>query len=142
MSNEPVNLASMKLGLIASSTPFITGRSVTLFQNDEIYSDGAVGLALTPASSRSEPSLRSMFPGLKAITSPLRVTRYFHPLVLSYLPLKCLIRSEGNLINELDTANPTQILISAIRKAGISKNGSVEKEFYVGLLSGMDNDEV
>lgn len=36
--------------LIGTSTPFITGRPVTLFHNDEIYSDGAVGLAITGES--------------------------------------------------------------------------------------------
>ncbi|KAG8806752.1 hypothetical protein FRC17_004828, partial [Serendipita sp. 399] len=35
-----------KLGLFASSTPFITGRPFTLFESESIHSDGAVGVAI------------------------------------------------------------------------------------------------
>jgi len=104
-----------KLGLIASSTPFVTGRPVTLFHNDRIYSDGAVGLALTKTTT-PRAKLKIGFPKLKALTPPLTVTR-----------------AEGNLINELDDANPSNILIAAIRKAGL-EGMDKDKEFYLGVV--------
>ena len=46
--------------------------------------------------------------------------------------------SEGNLILSLDSGNPTQLLLSAIRKHGLSSSHttwvSKEDEFYVGVV--------
>ena len=61
-----------KLGLIASSTPFITGRPVTLFSNENVHSSGAVGIALTGGGT---PRSSVEFPGLKSITPSMIVTR-------------------------------------------------------------------
>ena len=63
---------TFKLGLIASSTPFITGRPVTLFRNENVHSSGAVGFALTGGTA---PKSHIEFPGLKSITPPLIITR-------------------------------------------------------------------
>ena len=68
-----------KLGLFASSTPFVTGRPYTLIFNGSVKSSGAVGLAL---SGGSRPLAETAFPGLRAITGPLKVTQY----VLSISP--------------------------------------------------------
>ena len=62
-----------KLGLFASSTPFVTGRPYTLIFNGSVKSSGAVGLAL---SGGSLPVAETAFPGLRAITAPLKVTQY------------------------------------------------------------------
>jgi hypothetical protein len=61
-----------KLGLFASSTPFVTGRPYTLIFNGSVKSSGAVGLALTAGP---RPVSQTAFPGLHAITMPLKVTR-------------------------------------------------------------------
>jgi hypothetical protein len=61
-----------KLGLFSSSTPFVTGRPHTLIFNGSVASSGAVGIAL---SAGRRPTLRTAFPGLCAITPPLKVTR-------------------------------------------------------------------
>ncbi|THH19213.1 hypothetical protein EW146_g1907 [Bondarzewia mesenterica] len=103
-----------KLGLIATSTPFITGRPFTLMHNQAIYSSGAVGLALT---SRVRPSVDTAFPGLRALTPSVRVTR-----------------SEANLVHELDHGNPSQLLLSAIQKHGIDNEAAKEDEFYLFVL--------
>ncbi|KAH9046714.1 hypothetical protein EDB84DRAFT_1558165 [Lactarius hengduanensis] len=103
-----------KLGLFASSTPFVTGRPYTLIFNDSVKSSGAVGLAL---SAGPRPVLQTAFPGLRAITAPLTVTQ-----------------SEGNLVNELDNANPTALLISAIEKSAIAGDAAKDDEFYLGVL--------
>jgi len=62
-----------QLGFLASSTPFITGRPVTLFHDGAIYSDGAVGVALQPSFGRT--SLAVEFPGLVELTPELKITR-------------------------------------------------------------------
>ncbi|KAJ7459710.1 hypothetical protein FB451DRAFT_1045736 [Mycena latifolia] len=87
-----------KLGLFAASTPFITGRPVTLFQGEKIYDSGAVGLALRNPKANA----RVQFLGMKPLGSPMVVTQ-----------------AEGNLVISLDGKNPTQLLLSAIKKSGI-----------------------
>ncbi|KAF8133908.1 hypothetical protein EV363DRAFT_1324918, partial [Boletus edulis] len=110
-----------KLSLIASSTPFITGRPVTLFYNGSILSSGAVGIALT-SSVPSPPSVLTLsFPPLVALSTDLGVTS-----------------SEGNLILSLDSRNPTQLLLSAIQGHGLTCLHTTwvgkEDEFYVGVI--------
>ncbi|KAA1473825.1 hypothetical protein DENSPDRAFT_840322 [Dentipellis sp. KUC8613] len=111
--------SASKLGLIASSTPFITGRPFTLTHNAFIFSSGAVGLALSrpPRPTR----VRTAFPGLTALTGELTVTR-----------------SEGNLIQELDHTNPSRILLTAIQASasGISGEAAKEHEYYLGVRAG------
>ncbi|KAH9933271.1 hypothetical protein B0H21DRAFT_84025 [Amylocystis lapponica] len=111
--------SATKLGLIASSTPFITGRPFTLFRGPAIYSSGAVGLCLSsPAASPSHVE----FPGLQALTGPLTVTS-----------------SEGNLVHSLDNANPSRLLLSILQKSGGSLiPGTKDDHFYVGVLHGRD----
>ncbi|KAI0375818.1 hypothetical protein BV20DRAFT_18529 [Pilatotrama ljubarskyi] len=108
-----------KLGLIGSSTPFITGRPYTLFHNDSIHSSGAVGVCL---SSPIRPYTQSAFPGLEAITRPMIVTS-----------------SEGNLVNALDNANPSRLLLHAIQShpslGPLAEQGiSSELKLYMGTL--------
>ncbi|TFY50665.1 hypothetical protein EVG20_g11394, partial [Dentipellis fragilis] len=105
-----------KLGLIASSTPFVTGRPFTLMHNDAVLSSGAVGLALFKPP---RPAATTAFPGLTALTEELTVTR-----------------SEGNLIQELDKANPSRLLLAAIQTRGIVGEAAKEHEFYVGVRAG------
>ncbi|KAJ6512124.1 hypothetical protein C8R47DRAFT_1034095 [Mycena vitilis] len=88
-----------KLGLYAASTPFITGRPVTLFKGDKIYGSGAVGLALRHPKA---DNTRVQFLGMQALSSPMTVTQ-----------------AEGNLVISLDNKNPTQQLLAAIRASGI-----------------------
>ncbi|KAJ7043952.1 hypothetical protein C8F04DRAFT_1207163 [Mycena alexandri] len=90
--------SATKLGLFAASTPFITGRPVTLFQGDKIYGSGAVGVALKSTKVRASVQ----FLGMKALSSPMTVTQ-----------------AEGNLVISLDKKNPTQLLLSAVRASGI-----------------------
>jgi hypothetical protein len=62
-----------QLGFLASSTPFVTGRPVTLFHDGEIYSDGAIGIALQLSLGHT---LTIEFPGLVDLTPDLQITRY------------------------------------------------------------------
>ncbi|KAJ3909032.1 hypothetical protein F5879DRAFT_188923 [Lentinula edodes] len=108
-----------QLGLLASSTPFITGRPVTLFHNQQILDSGAVGVAFT-----TPKSLHFDIPDdIQPLGDPLDVTG-----------------SEGNLINTLNFSNPTQLLLSRIRAAGIDTTSFTairfkdDMEFYLSVL--------
>ncbi|KAI0316657.1 hypothetical protein OF83DRAFT_1059991 [Amylostereum chailletii] len=107
-----------KLGMIAASTPFVTGRPYTLFHNTSVYSSGAVGIALSHHSSVDiPPHLRTDFPGLTPMTDVLTVTR-----------------SEGNLVHELDAANPSRLLLDSIAALGIDGDAAKEDKFFLGVL--------
>ena len=43
-------------------------------------------------------------------------------------------RSEGNLVSELDNANPTALLISSIEKSALSGYAAKDDELYLGVL--------
>ena len=123
-----------KLGLFASSTPFVTGRPYTLLFNGSVKSSGAVGFALSGGSC---PVAETAFPGLCAITAPLKVTQYVLPPITGQSLLlyhKSKSRSEGNLINELDNANPTALLVAAIEKSALTGTAARDDEFYLGVL--------
>lgn len=110
-----------KLALLASSTPFLTGRPFTLFHNGRVHSSGAVGIAFP-----STPTLELAFPPLVALTPPLPITS-----------------SEGNLLLSIDSRNPTRLLLSAIQEKGFSfcpHTALVGKEdaFYVGVIENGD----
>ncbi|TFK48716.1 hypothetical protein OE88DRAFT_1663806 [Heliocybe sulcata] len=102
-----------KLGLIASSTPFLTGRPFTLFHNGQIHSGGAVGVATTKSGTASSVE----FNGLRAITPALTITG-----------------SDGNLVQELDGANPSGLLLNAIRKSGAGEGLAQNDEYFMGVL--------
>ncbi|KAH9953266.1 hypothetical protein BGW80DRAFT_1411708 [Lactifluus volemus] len=69
------NKGKEELGLFGSSTPFVTGRPYTLLYDRLVNSSRAVGIAL---SAGPRPTLQTTFHGLRAITEPLKVTRYVH----------------------------------------------------------------
>ena len=80
-----------------------------------------------------------MFPGLHPITLPLRVTRYVFvtiPLgtVLYTIFFDSLPLGQRNLVNELDSLNPTALLVSAIEKSAPSRKVAKDNEFYLGVL--------
>jgi len=109
-----------KLGLFCSSTPFVTGRPYTLIHNGSVHSTGAVGIAL---SAGPRPALQTAYPGLRAITPPLKVTA-----------------SEGNLVHELDNRNPIALLISAIEESALVGKAAKDDEFYLGVLRDGDDE--
>jgi hypothetical protein len=61
-----------QLGLLAASTPFVTGRPVTLFHNQRIHSSGAVGFELREPTGST---LKMDFRDLTSITQPATVTQ-------------------------------------------------------------------
>ncbi|KAG6831329.1 hypothetical protein H0H92_011244 [Tricholoma furcatifolium] len=109
------------LGLIASSTPFITGRPVTLFHNDAIYSDGALGVALTTPLTPPKTG----FEGARPISPRMTITE-----------------REGNMINALDDSNPAQLLLTAIRKSGMDMDAAGSFKDDETFLLGTENPTV
>ncbi|ESK96870.1 hypothetical protein Moror_6448 [Moniliophthora roreri MCA 2997] len=112
-----------QLGLYASSTPFITGRPVTLFENGRIHGSGAVGVGFINTDASG---LRLKLPnGLTPLGSEMLVTK-----------------AEGNLINTLDNSNPTRLLLEAIRQGGIDATSEdavlfkEDEEFYLSVGAG------
>ncbi|KAF9236457.1 hypothetical protein BU15DRAFT_76906 [Melanogaster broomeanus] len=115
-----------KLSLVASSTPFLTGRPVTLFHDGEILSDGAVGVVLT-SSSEPAPLVELSFPPLVALSPDLEVTRH---VLLSHRLVS---------FKHFAFGNPTQLLLAAIHKHGLFASGTTswvgkEDKFYVGTV--------
>ncbi|KAF8636193.1 hypothetical protein AX17_003681 [Amanita inopinata Kibby_2008] len=115
-----------KLGLVASSTPFVTGRPFTLFRNQKIYESGAVGIALK-RSVKSRGSMSGLkarakvaFLGMEPISQPMTIT-------------EC----EGNMIISLDNQNPTKRLLSSIPNPTTSFSTTTKKEdasFALGVI--------
>lgn len=130
-----ISFSNPQLGLIAASTPFITGRPVTLFYNQSIYDTGAVGFALKEGP-KSRANLRTEFIGLTPISAPMTITRYICPFLHPFLFLSNGCRCEGNIINSLDSLSPTQLLLNAIRQRGmnVDTSGSFKDDetFFLG----------
>ncbi|KAF8464317.1 hypothetical protein JB92DRAFT_2071761 [Gautieria morchelliformis] len=101
-----------KLGLIASSTPFITGRPFTLFYDDRIYSSGAVGVGLRLPR---RPTSTVNFHGLVPLSDPMKVSK-----------------SEGNLIHGLNHSSPSGMLVKAL-DADL-RMAQKEDKFFLGHL--------
>ncbi|KAF8673966.1 FIST N domain [Rhizoctonia solani] len=104
--------AASQLGLIGSSTPFITGRPFTLFEGTSVVSDGAVGVALF---NHTTPSSDICFDGIYAVSEPMEVTQ-----------------AQTNLVETLDDGNPAETLMAAMKAGGtIGK----DQEIYLGVIS-------
>ncbi|KAG8702286.1 hypothetical protein FRC08_003581 [Ceratobasidium sp. 394] len=103
--------AASQQGLIAGSTPFITGRPVTLFKGSNIFADGAVGLALfNQNTQRNEIT----FDNLQAVSPVLEVTQ-----------------AQTNMVETLNHGNPVESLLLAM-----NSRGSIDKEqdIYLGAV--------
>ncbi|KAM6493834.1 hypothetical protein JOM56_010195 [Amanita muscaria] len=106
-----------KLGMVASSTPFVTGRPFTLFSNRDIYDSGAVGIVLKN-KKLDKVTVKASFLDLEAISEPMTITQ-----------------CEGNMVISLDNQNPAQFLLSRIRGSGLSTGltGIVKDEIQFAL---------
>ncbi|QRV90191.1 hypothetical protein RhiJN_18209 [Ceratobasidium sp. AG-Ba] len=101
-----------QLGLIASSTPFITGRPFTLFKRSKIFADGAVGLALFHQGKQEHDIV---FENLEAFSPILEVTQ-----------------AQTNMVETLDHGNSVEALLQALHQRGpINK----EDDIYLGVIS-------
>ncbi|CAE7233919.1 unnamed protein product [Rhizoctonia solani] len=104
--------AASQLGLIGRSTPFITGRPFTLFKGANIFSDGAVGIALLDQASKNTTI---DFDGIYAVSKPMEVTQ-----------------AQTNLIETLDNGNPVESLMAAMKTSGTINK---DQDIYLGVIS-------
>ncbi|KAF8604551.1 hypothetical protein BDV93DRAFT_471477 [Ceratobasidium sp. AG-I] len=95
-------------GLIASSTPFVTGRPFTLFKGASIFSDGAVGLALFDHKAHKS---NTTFKNIRPVSALMEVTQ-----------------AQTNLVETLDGGNPAKSLLLAM-----NASNSLDKEHDVYL---------
>ncbi|KAN0128649.1 hypothetical protein V8E53_013568, partial [Lactarius tabidus] len=102
------------------STPFVTGWPHTLIFNGSVKPSGTVGLTL---SGSPRTVTQTAFPGLQAPRhNHATQSNTVHP------------PSKGNIINELDTANTTALLASAVEKSTLARDTAEDDEFYLGVL--------
>ncbi|KAG6888736.1 hypothetical protein C0995_006388 [Termitomyces sp. Mi166 len=112
-SNELQTLPTVPaLGLIGTSTPFLTGRPVTLFHNHDILEQGAVGVVLSKSLV-----VTSSVTGAIPISNAMAVTQ-----------------CQGNVINTLNGLNPAELLLEAIQQSGVKMKAA-------GSLNFKDDDE-
>ena len=99
---------------------------MTLFHNGKIHGSGAVGVALS-----SGKVARVDYIGVKTLSKPMTITRYS----LFIIPSRKVAQDcscEGNLVNTINNANPTKLLLSDIRKAGL--DGSGIEQYSLGVV--------
>ncbi|PVF97624.1 hypothetical protein CPB86DRAFT_759770 [Serendipita vermifera] len=113
-----------KLGLIASSTPFITGRPFTLYHNGSFHSSGALGIALFNPSPKPRTDVR--FSHLEPLGGP-----------------KTVSSASSNILYALDGQPAASILAQALaladRQEDTGHTGatppSQQHHIYLGVLS-------
>lgn len=68
-----------KIGLLASSTPFITGKPVTMFWNGQLVQDGVLGVSIMRDTSRKEGREKSVttveYPSMSTLGPAMQITR-------------------------------------------------------------------
>lgn len=99
---------------------------MTLFHNGKIHGSGAVGVALSLGKAA-----RVDYLGMKTLSEPMTITRY-SPLMTPWCKVAQDCSCEGNLVNTINNANPTKLLLSDIRKAGLE--GSGIEQYSLGVV--------
>ncbi|KAI0701929.1 hypothetical protein BC835DRAFT_1411196 [Cytidiella melzeri] len=100
-----------KFGIVAHSTPFLTGRPHTLFYHQKILSSGAVGLCIRPNAN----SVTFCLPNLQPVTLALKISD-----------------SEGNLVHSIDESNPSRLLLNAIAQLDSTAK---DDTYYLGVYT-------
>ncbi|KAF9982976.1 hypothetical protein BGZ75_005556 [Mortierella antarctica] len=119
--------AASKVGLMASSTPFITGRPVTMFYDGKLVQDGVLGVSLVKKAGR-----------YKEIKGESR-TLVEYPSMAPLGPAMQITRCRGNIILELDESNATRLLLDRLQATTLTK----DKEYFLatGEPTAADQDE-
>ncbi|KAG0048322.1 hypothetical protein BGZ83_006695 [Gryganskiella cystojenkinii] len=111
---DTANPGASKIGLIASSTPFITGRPVTMFYDGKWVQDGVVGVAITKTkdvqASKEKHTASIEYPSLATLGPAMKITR-----------------CRGNIILELDESNATRLLLDRLKATPLTK----DKEYFL-----------
>ena len=124
------DLLTQTLSENVSSYAFLDETWVTLFFVGGIYEEGAVGVALLKdKKAEGVPKQRTDFHGLHKLSDPLTVTR---SALQRYLTPSDLVNcsAEGNMINSLNSSNPTQLLLQAIGLKEISSSARNTRHIF------------
>lgn len=121
-----------QLGLLASSTPFVTGRPSTLLCASNAFSDGSVGVAL---AGPERPRLHNIVRGYREISQVRTVMQYVLRLLSISNGSPWLGSSKGNLIHLVDDTKPTRALLTDIHTHGIPDANAKFDGFFVAALA-------
>ncbi|KAG0369183.1 hypothetical protein BGZ54_000114 [Gamsiella multidivaricata] len=108
------NLDASKVGLLASSTPFITGRPVTMFYDGKVVQDGVLGVSMIKDATRKDGDDTSR-------------TSVEYPSLAPLGPAMQITRCRGNIILELDESNATRLLLDRLQTTTLTK----DKEYFL-----------
>ncbi|KAK3831169.1 MAG: hypothetical protein J3R72DRAFT_247827 [Linnemannia gamsii] len=107
---DTANPAASKVGLMASSTPFITGRAVTMFYDGQLVQDGVLGVSILKTKKAEKDETTVSYPSMSPLGPAMQITR-----------------CRGNIILELDEANATRLLLDRLQATTLTK----DKEYFL-----------
>ncbi|KAF9193922.1 hypothetical protein BGZ51_001908 [Haplosporangium sp. Z 767] len=118
---DTANSTATKIGLLASSTPFITGRPVTMFFDGQLVQDGVLGVSLIK----------------EAVSNVENRTSVDYPSMAPLGPAMQITRCRGNIILELDESNATRLLLDRLQATTLTK----DKEYFLATGEPKDSDQ-
>ncbi|KAF8940122.1 hypothetical protein BGZ47_007877 [Haplosporangium gracile] len=107
---DTANPAASKVGLMASSTPFITGRPVTMFYDGQLVQDGVLGVSILKRPAAKQETTSVTYPSMSPLGPAMQITR-----------------CRGNIILELDESNATRLLLDRLQATTLTK----DKEYFL-----------
>ncbi|KAG0278135.1 hypothetical protein BGZ95_004632 [Linnemannia exigua] len=107
---DTANPAASKVGLMASSTPFITGRPVTMFYDGQLVQDGVLGVSILTTKKDEKEATTVTYPSMSPLGPAMQITR-----------------CRGNIILELDESNATRLLLDRLQATTLTK----DKEYFL-----------
>ncbi|KAG0308553.1 hypothetical protein BGZ98_007639 [Dissophora globulifera] len=119
---DTANPSASKTGLLASSTPFITGKPVTMYYDGKVVQDGVLGVSvvretIASSSDRSEDD-RNRRPTLTTLE---------YPSLAPLGPAMQITKCRGNIILELNDSNATRLLLDRLQSTTLTK----DKEYFL-----------
>ncbi|KAG0318705.1 hypothetical protein BGZ99_005492 [Dissophora globulifera] len=119
---DTANPSASKTGLLASSTPFITGKPVTMYYDGKVVQDGVLGVSvvretIASSSDRSEDA-RNRRPTLTTLE---------YPSLAPLGPAMQITKCRGNIILELNDSNATRLLLERLQSTTLTK----DKEYFL-----------
>ncbi|KAF9135637.1 hypothetical protein BGW39_001517 [Mortierella sp. 14UC] len=107
---DTANPEASKVGLMATSTPFITGRPVTMFYDGQLVQDGVLGVSILKTRKAQKEETSVTYPSMSPLGPAMQITR-----------------CRGNIILELDESNATRLLLDRLQATTLTK----DKEYFL-----------
>ncbi|KAI9332946.1 hypothetical protein BDR26DRAFT_823714, partial [Obelidium mucronatum] len=128
------------MGLVTPLTPFITGKTHTLFQNGKVIDSGLVGLSLqdsSAATSTAQP--KYIYSGLTPIGEYMNITSCQGNIILTLDNSLATRQILDSLAKDFDGASP-----ASVSSVSLESSISVDKALYLEIKSNQtdrDRDE-